>query len=121
MLAGLPNGLRRRCPIRQPVLCMLLLPIYAVCTFAAAGCVESSTPLDSAAVTEDADVRWDLVNPANASIAPGDSFAVLPPAADEAGVTVSNVVLQSTLTNTAVAKVTPHAVVMAIAPATAVL
>jgi len=77
--------------------------------------------LDSAAVTEDADVRWVLVNPANASIAPGDSFAFVATAEDQAGVKLSNVALQWTLTNSAVAKVDPHGVVTGIAPGTAVL
>lgn len=120
MLAGLPNGLRRRCPLRQPLL-MLLLPFYAACTFAATGCVESSTPLDAPPVTQDANVSWLLVNPANASIAPGDSLAFVATAEDQSGARLSNVALQWTLTNSAVAKVDAHGVVTGIAPGTAVL
>ncbi|HEY7945088.1 MAG TPA: Ig-like domain-containing protein, partial [Casimicrobiaceae bacterium] len=100
---------------------MLLLPIYAACTFAATGCVESSTPLDAPPVTQDANVRWLLVNPANASIAPGDSLTFVATAEDQSGVTLSNVALVWTLTNSTVAKVDDHGVVTGLAPGTAVV
>ncbi len=106
--------------MRQPLF-MLLLPIYAACTFAATGCVESSTPLDAPPVTQDANVRWLLVNPANASIAPGDSLTFVATAEDQSGVTLSNVALVWTLTNSTVAKVDDHGVVTGLAPGTAVV
>lgn len=106
--------------MRQPLF-MLLLPIYAACTLAASGCVESSTPLDAPPVTQDANVRWLLVNPANASIAPGDSLAFSATAEDRSGVKLPNISLQWALTNSAVAKVDARGIVTGIAPGTTVL
>jgi len=77
--------------------------------------------LDAGPVTQDAQVRWLLVNPANASIAPGDSLPFIATAEDQSGVKLSNVALQWTLTNSTVAKVDSHGVVTGIAPGAAVL
>lgn len=105
--------------MRRP-LPMLLLSIYAACTLAASGCVESSTPL-GAPVTQDANVRWVLVNPANASIAPRDSLAFTATAEDHSGSPLPGVAFQWSLTNSAVARVDSHGVVTGIAPGTTVL